>query len=857
MTINAYAVEKLAVHYSRIDSDYEGWTMWVWNEEDKKEGFEIMPSSFDEFGAFFEIDIKKHSLKEKVIGLLPKYKIWEDKEVSEKIVDTKKHSVVYILQGEEKPYFSAPEISTKIISAFFDCENKVSVLFSRAVDIDFIRKSDFHLLFKGNKFYPLITEMSEGNKLSKKAYFVFPLLPDFNWEMINKGKVVLNSEIFKPFILDIGEGVYCEYFTSDKKMGAFVKDGKTYIRIFSPKAVKVYALIYQSPAAEPEVYEMNYISNGLWQLYSDSDLSGKYYRIRIQEHLAFFEGLDPYARCVTAHDGKALITNDMTFVEDGPKFDLSQAIIYEMHIRDFTIDKAAQVKFAGKYLGLSEENTRLSGFPSVKTGLDHLTELGVNIVHILPFQDFENDERSNAYNWGYMPVNFNSPEGYYATETDSDKRVKELKKMIDALHKRNIKVVMDVVYNHTAETKNRHYNFNAMAKDYYYRMDLNGSYYNGSGCGNELKTEAPMTRKFIIDSLIYWVKEYKIDGFRFDLMGLMDRQTAFEIIRKLKAIKPDIIIYGEPWAAGPTPIKGISKGVQRSKGFSLFNDGFRDALKGSVFSAEDMGYVQSGKNKEAVMDGIKGAIDDFTASPLESINYVSCHDNHTLFDKIDLSAENSSLEEKIKMAKLANAIVFTSQGIPFLHSGSEFLRSKKGAENSYNLPDEINMLDWRLKKENAEVFNFYKDLIKLRREHPAFRMKTAEEIRDNLKFYSAKQTGGSPPHGSPLRPATTALAGRPATTASAGRPATGGKNENLPLKDPLIAYILNGENVRDIWEEIVILINPKKTLEEFILPEGEFKIVFDLNGMVNDERKVSSSVEVPAISLMAVVKNKE
>ncbi len=822
MTVNAYSGEKLIVHYNRIDSNYKNWTIWVWNAEDKKDGFEISRMSVDDFGASFEIDLKKHSLEGKLIGLLPKYKNWENREAPEKIIDAKKHSSVYILQGEAKPYFREPEVSTKIVSAVFDSENKVSILFSRAVNINFIRKNDFHLLHKGNKFYPLISEMSGGNKLSRKVHFVFPLLPDFNWAMINKGKVVLNSKSFKPFILDIGEGIYSDYFKSDRKMGAFIKEGKTYIRVFSPKAVKAYSLIYQSPDASPEVYEMNYISNGLWQLESESDLSGKYYRIRIKEHLAAFEGLDPYARCVTAHDGKGLIINDVTSMADGPEFDASEAIVYEMHIRDFTIDSAAQIKFAGKYLGLAEENATLRDFPDIKTGLDHLTDLGVNVVHILPFQDFENDERTKEYNWGYMPVNFNSPDGSYATETDNDKRVKELKRMINALHKKNIKVIMDVVYNHTAETENIHFNFNAVANDYYYRTNFNGNYSNGSGCGNEFKTEAPMARKFILDSLAYWVKKYKIDGFRFDLMGLMDKRTAFEIIRKLKIIKPDIIIYGEPWAAGPTPIEGISKGAQRSKGFSLFNDGFRDALKGSVFNAQDTGYVQSGKNIKAVMSGIMGGIDDFTDSPLESINYVSCHDNHTLFDKIDISAEKSSREEKIKMAKLANAIVFTSQGVPFLHSGSEFLRTKKGEENSYNLSDEINMIDWRLKKENAGVFNFYKDLIKLRRNHPSFRMKTAKEVRANLKFYSAEQIGE--------------------------------KNENLSLKAPLIAYTLNGENVNDSWKEIVVLINPKKTPEKFVLPEGEFEIVFDLNGFINNDKKVSSSVEVSAIALMVLVR---
>ncbi|MBU2530706.1 MAG: hypothetical protein KKD35_06670, partial [Elusimicrobia bacterium] len=429
MTVNSSAGEKMVVHYNRIDSNYKDWTLWVWNAEDKKDGFEISSFSTDDFGALFEIDTEKHGIKDKNIGLMPKYKNWEDRDAPEKNIDTGKHDRVYILQGEKNPYYSMPEVSTKIVNAVFDSENKVSVLFTRPVDLSFIRKNDFHLLYKGNKFYPLISEMSGDKETSKKAHFLFPLLPEFSWTRINKGNVVLNSKIFKPFILDIGDGVYSDYFKSDRKMGAFIKDGKTYIRIFSPKAIKAYTLIYQAPDSEPEVYEMTDISNGLWELRSDADLTGKYYKIRVEEHLASFEGIDPYAHSVTAHDGKGLIINDTTPMADGPKFDISQSIIYEMHIRDFTVDESAQVKFPGKYLGLAEENTTLKGSPEIKTGLDHLTDLGVNVVHILPFQDFENDERTKEYNWGYMPVNFNSPDGTYATKTNDDTRIKELKKM--------------------------------------------------------------------------------------------------------------------------------------------------------------------------------------------------------------------------------------------------------------------------------------------------------------------------------------------------------------------------------------------------------------------------------------------
>jgi len=336
-----------------------------------------------------------------------------------------------------------------------------------------------------------------------------------------------------------------------------------------------------------------------------------------------------------------------------------------------------------------------------------------------------------------------------------------------------------------------------------------------SGCGNEFKSEAPMARKFIVDSLLHWVNEYKVDGFRFDLMGLLDQETVFALVKRLKAAKPDIIIYGEPWASGGTPVKGVRKGVQRSRGFAVFNDTFRDALKGGVFNAAEPGYVQTGANREAVMRGIRGAVDEFTDSPLEAVNYASCHDNHTLWDRLGLSAKDETPGNLARMDKLAQAVVLTSQGIPFLHSGEELLRTKKGEENSYNLPDEINRIDWSLKKENHGVFSYYRDLIALRKAHPAFRMKTAREVRANLKFY---------------------------------------EELGLPVEAPAIAYVLNAAEAGDSWSRIAVLINPSKTARKFALPPGDYQKAFDEGGLCAGGKKYSGHIEVPPISLMVLHK---
>ncbi len=408
-----------------------------------------------------------------------------------------------------------------------------------------------------------------------------------------------------------------------------------------------------------------------------------------------------------------------------------------------------------------------------------------------------------------MPVHFNSPEGWYATQTHNSKRVEELKVLISALHEKGMKVVMDVVYNHTAETQQEFYSFNVMAENYYYRQRADGSYYNGSGCGNEFRSESPMGRKFILDSLKYWVTQYNVDGFRFDLMALIDMKTMETIVKELKSLKSDILIYGEPWSAGPTPIQKIEKGSQRSKGFAVFNDTFRDAIKGGVFDLSK-GYVQgAGFKRGKIMKAIAGSVDDFCDSPLETINYVSCHDNHTLWDRIVLSLKGeATIEQQKAMDKLGAAIVLTSQGIPFIHSGAEFLRTKKGEENSYNLPDSINMIDWSLKNENRDIFEYYRDLITLRKGHPAFRMKTAREVRKNLKFY---------------------------------------EDLKLPIHAPGIGYVIDGENTGDSWKKIVVLINPGRKKRRLVLPGDGFEIVMD-------GKTVSGKVDVPPISLMVLKK---
>ncbi len=811
MPQSLFASETLLIHYSRPGGDYAGWNLWVWNESEGAPGRDLVQSSPDAYGAVYGLEISTGGLAGMKIGLLPRRGDWTEKDAPDRFIGSARGGNVYIQEGDPAVYAAPPVTSTAVTGAWLDGKGLVRAGFNRPVDRAFITAQNFYLTRGKTVFRPVRLAPAGGGESSRAAEITFDRLDRPDYRAFNAGAYLLHSRDFKPQTVELGRIMYGPDFMPGLTMGGTEEKGASIIRVFAPKARKADVLLYDRLGGKPAPYQMTYRGNGVWEKNFGRILRGGYYRLRTDQGGKVYEGLDPYARCVTADDGAALISKDTSTVSPGPAFDLSETVLYEVHLRDLTMDAFSGVKDKGRYLGAAETGTRHPAFPEILTGLDHIAELGVNAVHILPIQDFENGDSTSAYNWGYMPVNFNSPEGAYASDPSDLSRVRETKRMIDAFHRKGLKVIMDVVYNHTAETRARVYNFNALAMDYYYRVNPDGSYSNGSGCGNEFMTEAPMARRFILDSLLYWLREYKVDGFRFDLMGLIDKDAASEIAATLRREKPDVIIYGEPWVSGATPADGVKKGTQRSKGFSVFNDNFRDAIKGSVFALGDLGYVQAGRNRGAVMLGIRGSVDDFTDGPLETINYVSCHDNHTLWDRIDLSTPEETRENKVRMDELANALILTSQGVPFLQAGEEFLRTKNGEDNSYNLPDSVNRLDWTRKKENLGVFGYYRDLIRMRREHPVFRMKTAAQVRENLKFY---------------------------------------EELGLKIEPPAIAYLLYGDRVGDSWPRVLVLINPGHLPLKFALPPGGWVRAFGTGGLVGEPgAAVSGFFEAEPLSL--------
>lgn len=538
----------------------------------------------------------------------------------------------------------------------------------------------------------------------------------------------------------------------------------THFTLWSPKAEAVEVLIYDTDrnTAPIETLLMKRGENGTWRASVPEKLYGKFYTFRVTvdgRRLAETPGV--WAKAVGTNGERAAIidfasTDPAGWSEDkGPELkNITDAVLYEMHHRDFSVHPSSGIVHKGKFLALTEPQTRSSLGDA--TGIDHLKELGVTHVHILPSYDYnsvdESNLPSNQYNWGYDPFNYNAPEGSYSTDpADPAVRVREMKEMVKALHDAGIGVVMDVVYNHTANNDDS--NFSLTAPGYYYRHRPDGSYSDASGCGNETASDRQQMRDYIVNSVKYWAKEYHIDGFRFDLMAIHDIETMNEAAAELKKINPSIFVYGEGWTAGDSPLpaeqRALKENVDKMTGIAVFSDDIRDAVKGHYSDAKDRGFA-TGKpgNEETVKIGIvastahpqvdysKGNNSKFAyaGAPTEIINYVSCHDDLTLTDKLAASMPGSSEADRQRAARLAQTIVFTSQGTPFMFAGEEVFRDKKGVHNSYKSPDSVNAIDWTLKNKNADQFNYYRELIKLRKAHPAFRMITAEEIARNIVF---------------------------------------------------------------------------------------------------------------------------
>ncbi len=551
---------------------------------------------------------------------------------------------------------------------------------------------------------------------------------------------------------------------------------ETVFRLWSPLASAVMLHLYARPGSEPfNSVPLSKGAKGVYHTTVEGDLHGICYAYAVTAGGRTALCVDPYAKATTENAKLGVVLNLEATNPAGWSSEThvlphnpTDAILYEVHVRDFTISPDSGVEHKGKFLGFAEENTVSP--QGEQTGLAHLKELGITHVHLMPVMDYATVDEENlaqgGYNWGYDPFSYFVPDGSYSTNpADGGARIEEFKRLVHALHQNGIGVVLDVVYNHTYFTETSP--LNLVMPDYFYRKSC-GCFTNGSGCGNELASERSMVRKLMIDSLLYWVHEYGIDGFRFDLMGVHDIQTMNYIRHKLDEIDSRILVYGEGWQGGPSVLPGslaATKGnaEKLSDRIALFNDDYRDALKGSAFEAKEKGYLGGCLNSrlyggltEPVKAGLVGATahphvmyrpdkPPFAKRPTQTVTYDSCHDNYTLYDKLTLANPELGEPELIRLNKLAAALVLTAQGIPFLHAGEEFLRRKLREDgtpehNSYRSPDSVNQIVWSRKQEYREVFEYYKGLIRFRRAHKALRMTTAEDTERFLKFlYTAPE----------------------------------------------------------------------------------------------------------------------
>ena len=626
-------------------------------------------------------------------------------------------------------------------------------------------------------------------------------------------------------------------------LGAVYTPKMTRFKVWAPEAEAVKLNLYKEGEGDNliERCTMKKSRNGIFTFERQGDCNGIYYTYTVVNHGDEQEAVDPYTKAAGVNGRRGMVINLEKTNPQGFELDeyrnpehITDAIIYEGSVRDFTMDESSGVFHNGKFLGLTEANT--TNHFGEATALDYISDLGITHVQILPAFDFETVDEKNQkaqYNWGYDPDNYNVPEGSYAVNPyDGAVRIQEMKQMVLALHSRGIGVIMDVVFNHTYRRDDS--NLQKIVPDYYYRSDETG-YTNGSGCGNEVASDRPMVQKLIIDSLIYWAKEYHIDGFRFDLMGVLDIDTMNVIAERLKEIRPDIYLYGEGWNGGPSSLaeekRAFKASAKKMPGIGMFNDDIRDTIKGSVFYDDHLGFVNGGTHLEnALRYGITGAVAhpqvDYDAygskpwakEPGQSINYVSCHDNYTLWDKLSVSCPEASEEKKKAMNRLCAAIVFTSQGVPFIQAGEEFLRSKplpkkKGfAENSYNMPDAVNSIKWDNIHEYPDMIAYYKGLMALRKAHPVFRMQSEAEMTQNLCFLS-------------------------------------------DTPENVVAYLLKGKGADDTPENILVIFNGNDEEILYNLPEGKWKILVDDKTAGADGKKIiSAKADVEPLSALVLEK---
>lgn len=631
-------------------------------------------------------------------------------------------------------------------------------------------------------------------------------------------------------------------------LGALYSPEQTEFRVWAPTASEVVLNVFREGLGDNRLDSIKMASaeKGTWVHVMKGDQNGLYYTYVVTVDGKENEVVDPYAKAVGANGLRGMVIDLKATDPEGfrntprPTFGNcapTDAVVYETHVRDFSNHYSSASEYPGKFLAFTETGKQLAD--GTLTGVDHLKDLGVTHVQLLPSYDYytvdETKPEKPQFNWGYDPLNYNAPEGSYSTDPyDGNVRINEYKQMVKALHENGIRVIMDVVYNHTMFAEESY--LNMTVPHYYHRTREDGTFYDGSACNNETASDRPMCRKYIVDSIVHWASEYMLDGFRFDLMGIHDIVTMNEIRAELNKIDPTIIVYGEGWTGGecgiPDELRALKCNAKQYPGVGAFSDDIRDGVKGHVFELTERGFVNGAPNfEENIKFGVVGCTDypgidmgkvsysdaPWAAAPTQTVNYVEAHDNLTIWDKLATSNPEDDEETRIKMDKLAAGIVFTAQGIPFIQFGQDFLRTKYNEEiggfdeNSFRSPDSVNNIDWNRKSEYKDVFNYYKGLIAFRKAHKSLRFTKTEQIAANLKFMDCSEPN-------------------------------------------MVAYTVSASEDGDD-KDILVVYNANRDFAALTLPEGEWDVCINGEKAGTDVLETISGVcAVAGISVLAAVK---
>ncbi len=827
----ALPAARVKVHYFRFDNNYTDWNLWMWLVASDGSSYDGAQYDFsatsDAFGVVADVSVPPAATQTSAtatVGFLVRLGNWQAKDVPQNRFITLSNNTaeVWLISGDPGIYTSLQDAEMSkephVVNGYLESVNTLVTKLSQPLTFPY-QANNVTVIDRTTGQMLSVTSVesmpgSEQHAQSDLVRVTLAQTPDITHELQVAFRGYRANSVLPRNVLN--DERYT--FTGDD-MGNTYRPEETTFRVWTPTASDVQLLLYNSEAgALTEQIPMHRSDQGSWFVRVKSNLENWFYLYQVTIYGRTQTAVDPYVRAIAVNSTRGMIvdlhkTNPSGWHQDSyvKLANPTDAVVYETHMRDFSVDANSGIVNKGKYLAFTERGT--TGPEGVSTGIDSLKRLGVTHIHILPVADFASiDENTpDQYNWGYDPRNYNVPEGAYATTPHGTKRITEYKQMVQSLHHAHLGIIMDVVYNHTFNTQIS--DFDKLVPQYYYRTDYSGNYTNGSGVGNEVASERPMVQKFIRDSLKYWACNYHVDGFRFDLMALLGTDTMRKISEDLHAINPNVIIYGEPWTGGDSGLPAdqlLTKGQQRGLGIAVFNDNVRNGLIGSVFERTAQGFATGASNQEdSIKKAVIGSISNFTAAPSETMNYVTSHDNLTLWDKITASTPGATEEQRIHMDELAQAIVLTSQGVPFMQGGEEFLRTKGGNDNSYNAGDAVNQYDWARKARYLDVFNYYAGMIALRNHHPAFRMRTAEQIQQHLSF--------------------------------------------LESPNNTVAFQLADNANGDSWKNIVVVYNPNQAETTQNLSPGTWNIVAT-QGQVNEKGlgQATGSVNVKAISCMVL-----